>query len=95
MDGQHGPVQSRNAGSTVAARRNAIYILKEDLAHGDLILKRGIPTAYPLTTYVLLSPFATLPWHLARVLWMFVSLAGFAAAVIAAPKRSAAGVKML
>lgn len=56
--------------------------LKEDLADGDLVLKRGIPTAYPLTTYVLVSPFAALPWHLARVLWIFVSLAAFAAAVL-------------
>jgi Glycosyltransferase family 87 len=56
--------------------------LRDDLAHGDLVLKRGIPTAYPPTTLILLAPLAALPWHLAHALWTVIGLASFAAAVL-------------
>jgi hypothetical protein len=36
--------------------------LAKDLADGSLIMKRGIPTAYPLTCLFLLIPLAVLPW---------------------------------
>jgi hypothetical protein len=45
-----------------------------DLAEGSLIAKRGIPTAYPLTCLLLLTPLAMLPWPIAHVAWLLVNL---------------------
>jgi len=51
--------------------------LKKDLADGSLVLKRGIPTAYPPTSFVLLAPVAWLPWHVAHQVWLAISLMAF------------------
>jgi len=51
--------------------------LKKDLADGSLVLKRGIPTAYPPTSFVLLAPVAWLPWHVAHKAWLAISLLAF------------------
>lgn len=56
--------------------------LKKDLADGTLILKRGIPTAYPPTALVLLSPFARLPYRIAHIAWLLTSLLACAGAVL-------------
>ena len=47
--------------------------LTHDLASHSLVLKRGIPTAYPPTSFVLLAPIALLPWHTAHRLWLIVT----------------------
>lgn len=57
--------------------------LTKDLADGSLILKRGIPTAYPPTALVLLAPFAALPYRVAHTVWLLISLLACVAAVFA------------
>jgi len=48
--------------------------LRTDLADGSLVLKRGIPTAYPPTAFPLLASVAWLPWQVARKVWLAISL---------------------
>jgi len=55
--------------------------VKNDLADSSLVLKRGIPTAYPPTCFVLLSTVAWLPWNLALHLWLAISLLAFGSTV--------------
>ncbi|MBZ5614975.1 MAG: DUF2029 domain-containing protein [Acidobacteriia bacterium] len=45
-----------------------------DLADGSLIMKRGIPTAYPLTCLLLLAPLAVLPWPVACFTWLVITV---------------------
>lgn len=47
--------------------------LAKDLADGSLIMKRGIPTAYPLTCLFLLIPLAVLPWPVAHLSWLVIT----------------------
>ena len=47
--------------------------VETDAANGLLELKRGIPTPYPLSSLVVLSPFTLLPWSLAIALWIVIS----------------------
>jgi len=47
--------------------------LAKDLADGSLIAKRGIPTAYPLTCLLLLTPLGALPWPIAHLVWLAVT----------------------
>jgi hypothetical protein len=56
--------------------------LARDLADGSLGLKRGIPTAYPLTAFVLFTPFASLSWHVAHPVWLIVTVLSFAVTVV-------------
>jgi hypothetical protein len=56
--------------------------LKQDLADGSLVLQRGIPTAYPPTSFVLLAPVAWLPWHVAHHVWLAISLMAFGLTVL-------------
>lgn len=44
-----------------------------DAALGLLEMKRGIPTPYPLSSLVVLSPFTVLPWSLAVAIWIVIS----------------------
>jgi uncharacterized membrane protein len=46
-----------------------------DAANGLLELKRGMPTPYPLTSLVVLSPFSLLSWSVAEPLWIVINLA--------------------
>src|SRR6266436_2635562 len=46
----------------------------KDLAEGTLIMKRGIPTAYPLTCLFLLVPLAVLPWPVAYFTWLVITV---------------------
>ncbi len=56
--------------------------LDPDLADGTLVLKRGIPTAYPPTSLVLLSPFAWLPWLAAHAVWLVISVLAYGITVL-------------
>ncbi len=51
--------------------------LARELANGSLVFKRGIPTAYPLPTFVLNTPIAFLPWHIAQPVWLIITLLSF------------------
>jgi len=53
--------------------------LEQDLATRNLVLRRGIPTAYPLTALVVLAPMTVLPWPLAHAVWLSINLLGYAA----------------
>jgi len=46
-----------------------------EAANGTLEMKRGIPTPYPITSLVLLSPFTLLPWSIALPLWGVICVA--------------------
>ncbi|MGO8795542.1 MAG: glycosyltransferase family 87 protein [Candidatus Sulfotelmatobacter sp.] len=54
-----------------------------EAANGTLEMTRGIPSPYPVTSFVVLSPFALLPWPLALILWGAVNLAAIALAPFA------------
>jgi len=51
--------------------------VKLDFANGRLAAKRGMPSPYPLTAFVLLSPIAAIPWVFARSLWLAINLIAF------------------
>jgi glycosyl transferase family 87 len=61
----------------------------KDAAAGTLIFKRGVPSPYPITSFVVLAPLALLPWKLAQFVWIFLSL--FAIAFIIQGLRSLLG----
>ena len=65
--------------------------LTRDLADGTLVLKRGIPTAYPVSAFVLIAPVAVLPWHVAHPLWLVITVLAFG--VAAASLLSVAGLR--
>jgi hypothetical protein len=46
----------------------------EDVTDGSLTVRRGIPTAYPLTCLFLLVPLAVLPWPVAYLAWLIITL---------------------
>jgi hypothetical protein len=48
--------------------------LARDLADGSLIAKRGVPTAYPPTCLLLLTPLAVLPWPVAHIAWAVITV---------------------
>ena len=56
--------------------------LAKDLADGSLVYKRGIPTAYPLTCFLILAPLAVLPWHIADALWLAIDLLAYAVTIV-------------
>ncbi len=51
--------------------------LDRELADGSLVIKRGIPTAYPPTCFVLLAALTELPWRVAAVVWLAINLVLF------------------
>jgi hypothetical protein len=48
--------------------------LPKEVANGSLVANRGIPTAYPVTAFVLIAPFSVLPWNVAYALWLGLNL---------------------
>ena len=70
---------------------NKPVFITRDLASGTVVLKRGIPTAYPPTSFVLLSAVAWLPWRVAHGVWLTISLLAYGATVFALA--SLAGVR--
>ena len=52
--------------------------LQRDLATGTLVLKRGIPTAYPVTALFVLAPITIIPWPLAHAVWLVLNLVAYA-----------------
>ena len=57
--------------------------LTKDLLNGSLVLKHGIPTAYPPTAFVLLAPIASLSWHVAHRVWLILMVLAFAVTFLA------------
>ncbi len=60
------------------AEASHFLFLPREVANGSLVANRGIPTAYPITALVLISPFSLLPWSLAYALWFAINLILFA-----------------
>ena len=58
--------------------------LKNDLADGTLVAKRGVPSPYPPTTFVLLTPLAHLSWRPAHTAWLVLMLVSVAMILCAA-----------
>ncbi len=56
--------------------------LAKDLADGSLVYKRGIPTAYPLTCFLILAPLAVVPWHIAHALWLAIDLLAYSVTIV-------------
>jgi hypothetical protein len=52
--------------------------LPREVANGTLVANRGIPTAYPVTAFVLIVPFTALSWKLAYAVWFAINLVLFA-----------------
>ncbi len=50
------------------------FIIK-DAAEGSLVSKRGVPSPYPPTAFVVLAPLALASWKTAQFLWITLSLA--------------------
>jgi hypothetical protein len=42
---------------------------------GSILTRHGIPTAYPLSSFLVLAPFTVLPWHVFKFLAIFVNVA--------------------
>lgn len=62
--------------------------LKRDMADGSLVLKHGIPTAYPPTSFALLAPIAWLPYRVAHPAWLLISLFACVLAVVSLALRA-------
>lgn len=77
------PYSPQNLVALWPKQATQFHFLAADLATGSLVLKRGIPTAYPPTSFVLLTTFAWLPWPIARAVWLIVSVTCFAAMLFA------------
>jgi hypothetical protein len=45
-----------------------------DAADGTLVAKRGVPSPYPITSFVVLASLALVPWRLAESLWIILNL---------------------
>jgi len=81
MAGQD-PYSPRNLVRRWPPEAERFDFLSRDLADGSLVLKRGIPTAYPLTAFVLIAPVAALPWHVAHPLWLVITVLAFAVTAV-------------
>ena len=53
----------------------------QEFGDDSILTRHGIPTAYPLTSFLLLAPFTFLPWHVFKALAIFVNVALFFFAV--------------
>ncbi len=56
--------------------RRLAFVAK-DAANGTLVAKHGVPSPYPLTSFVLLAPFSLAPWPAAQTVWMVLNLSAF------------------
>jgi hypothetical protein len=54
-----------------------LQFVPREVGDGSIIAKRGIPTAYPITSLVLIAPFSWLPWKIAYGLWFAINLVLF------------------
>jgi Glycosyltransferase family 87 len=54
-----------------------LQFVPREVPDGSIIAKRGIPTAYPITSLVLIAPLSWLPWNIAYALWFALNLALF------------------
>jgi hypothetical protein len=55
--------------------------LDREVTEGSITVRRGIPTAYPVTSFVLLAPIALLSWPTANLLWTAINTVLFTLAL--------------
>lgn len=67
------PYSSRDLVSMWPTEITRPSFVTRDAADGTLAKKRGIPTPYPLTALVVLSPLTVLHWKAAELLWSALS----------------------
>ncbi len=53
----------------------------QEFNNGSILTDHGIPTAYPLTCFVLLGPFTVIPWHVIKFISIASAVALFFASV--------------
>ncbi len=77
------------AGATIPS-----FVLRES---GDerLIERRGVPSPYPPTSFVLLAPLALLPWKTALWIWIGLSVAAIAVTLLALASVAGIGLSTL
>jgi hypothetical protein len=46
----------------------------KDAADGALVFKRGVPSPYPLTSFVVIAPLALMPWSVSQYVWIGLNL---------------------
>lgn len=54
----------------------------QEFADGSILIKHGIPTAYPVTCFVVLAPFTAISWHTFRFLYILAVIALFFAVMV-------------
>jgi|GEM_PF-1336028 len=52
--------------------------LSPEASDGSILVKRGIPTAYPPTTFAVIAPLTLLPWPIANLVWTGINIFLFA-----------------
>jgi hypothetical protein len=48
---------------------------------GSVLIRHGIPTAYPLNCFTLLAPFTLIPWPIFKIMWVAMSVGLFFASI--------------
>ena len=51
--------------------------VSQEAADGTLVAKRGVPSPYPLTSFVVLAPLSLLPWPIACAVWIVFNVIAF------------------
>ncbi len=54
----------------------------EQMRDGSVLVRHGIPTAYPLTCFTLLAPFTVIPWPIFKIIWVAMSVGLFFASIL-------------
>jgi hypothetical protein len=56
--------------------------VRRDAAAGTLAFNRGVPSPYPITSFVVLAPFGLMPWEVAQVLWLLLNFSALAFIIV-------------
>lgn len=68
------PYAPQNLVRSWPARKPMFTFVLRDAASGTLVAKRGVPSPYPITSFVVLSPLGLVSWNAAQFLWIVLSL---------------------
>jgi Glycosyltransferase family 87 len=72
------PYAAKNLVKHWPARKPMFTFVMRDAADGSLVAKRGVPSPYPITSFVVLSPLALLSWNMAQFVWIVLSVGAVA-----------------
>ena len=68
------PYSAANFVKLWPAEKPMFTFVARNAADGTLVAKRGVPSPYPLTTFVMLAPLGLLSWKVAEAVWVALSL---------------------